>query len=153
MYERFISSSMLTGTLFGIGVVMLQMPGPLREAQAYVRGASPAEGRPAWWLHIQIANVECVVRDELAAGLDLVAHECGEHLVGLRVIFRTDLQERPNIRIHGRRPERVRVHLAQALVAVDGDPLLAGGDEVLDEIIDIREGDVRFLAPACARGR
>src|SRR5206468_3077262 len=64
---------------------------------ADVRGAGPAEGRPAWWLHIQIANVECVVLDEFAAGLDLVAHECSEHLIRLRVIFRTDLKEGPNI--------------------------------------------------------
>ena len=32
--------------------------------------------------------------------------------------------------------KRVRVHLAETLVAVDGDPLLAGGDEELDQVVE-----------------
>ena len=39
-------------------------------------------------------------------------------------------------RIHRRLPQRVRVHLAKALVAIDRDALLAGGDEELDEIVE-----------------
>src|SRR5690349_25162574 len=114
MYERFISSSMLTGIF---------------EAAMSVIGESCRCPRSA--LDIQVLDVESVVLDELAPRLDLVAHQRGEHEVGLRMIFGFHLQQRALRGIHRRLPQRVRVHLAEALVAVDGNALLAGGDEEL----------------------
>jgi hypothetical protein len=56
-----------------------------------------------------------------------------EHLVRFGVILRTNLQQRAMLRIHRRGPQRVRVHLTETLVAIDGDTLAARGDEELDE--------------------
>src|SRR6266545_457014 len=123
MYERFISSSMFTGTLLEMSVMVCG-------------GDGRFANRPYRRSNIEVLDVERVVFDELAARLDLVAHQGGEHQVRGRVIFRLDLQERPLGRIHRGLPQRVRVHLAEALVAVDGDALLAGGDEELDEIVE-----------------
>src|SRR5678815_6185786 len=88
--------------------------------------------RCVWRVHldVEIPYVERVVLDELPARLDLVAHQRREHLIGFRVILRADLQQRPVFRIHRRRPQRVRIHFAETLVAVHRDALLAGGDEV-----------------------
>src|SRR5204862_7105187 len=52
------------------------------------------------------------------------------------LVFRPHLQQRALGRIHRGFPQRVRVHLAEALVAVDRDPFLAGGDEELDEVVE-----------------
>src|SRR6187401_866007 len=114
MYERFISSSMLTGTLFG-GMFggFIQQWGGCRDASCRV-AESPE------WLNIQIADVERVVFDELPTRLDLVTHQRGEHLIGFCMVFGTHLQERSNVGIHRRRPERLGVHLTEALITVDG---------------------------------
>ena len=101
-------------------------------ADAYVQGEAGPAG-----LHVEVSDVERVVLDELAPRLDLVAHQRGEHLVRLGVVLGADLQQRPVLGIHRRGPQRVRVHLAETLVAVDGDALLAGGDEEVDERVDV----------------
>ena len=41
-------------------------------------------------LHIEVANIERVVLDELAAGLYFVAHESGEHLFRFNGIGQID---------------------------------------------------------------
>src|SRR5919108_4926629 len=119
MYERFISSSMLTGTLLAakssmkVGAIA---SGSWRRRSALANVEPPtANCRPL--LDVQILHFERVVFDELAPGLDLVTHERREHQVGFHVIFGLDLQQRPLRGIHRRFPERVRVHLAEALVA------------------------------------
>ena len=86
--------------------------------------------------NIEIPHVERVVFDELSARLDLVAHQRGEHLIGFGVIFRTHLQQRAPVRIHRRRPQLLRVHLTEALIAVDGHALFAGVDEVLEQRLE-----------------
>jgi len=48
-------------------------------------------------LHIEVLDVERIVFDELAAGLDLVAHQGREHQVGFRVIFRAHFEQGRNI--------------------------------------------------------
>src|SRR5262245_29690703 len=101
MYERFISSSMLIGMRFAVGVVMNLRGGP-DESQAP-------------WLHVEVSDVKRVVFDELAARLDLIAHQGREHLVRLGMILRTNLQQRAILRVHRRGPQRVRVHLTQTL--------------------------------------
>ena len=71
------------------------------------------------------------------------------------MILRLHLQQRPLRRIHRRLPQRVRVHLAEALVAVDGDAFLAGGDEELDEVVERFDLDVLarpFVAALAAAG-
>src|SRR6266478_5497906 len=72
---------------------------------------------------VEVADVERVLLDELAARLDLVAHQLLEHL--LSVLLRTDLhaQHRARLRIHRGLPQLLRVHLAQTLVALDLDSL------------------------------
>jgi hypothetical protein len=61
MYERFISSSMLIGMRFAVGVFMNLGGGLMRGRR---RG-----------LHVEVSDVERVVFDELAARLDLIAHQ------------------------------------------------------------------------------
>src|SRR3569833_2813356 len=78
-------------------------------------------------LHVQIAHELRVRLDELAARLDVVAHECLEDLVGQHRIFHVHLEERARLRIHRRLPELLRVHLAESLVALDVDRVLPVG--------------------------
>src|SRR6478672_4756814 len=122
MYERFISSSMLTGT---------------RDWVSDMGGAWSWSCAGSCRLDVEVLHVERVVLDELAARLDLVAHQRREHQVGLGVVLGLDLEERPLRGVHGRFPEGVRVHLAETLVAVDVEALLAGGDEELDQRVEI----------------
>src|SRR6185436_18608876 len=123
MYERFISSSMLIGMRLPVGVVMYLSGGP---------DASQARG-----LHVEVSHVEGVVFDELATRLDLITHKGGEHLVSLGVVLGADLQQGTVLRIHRRRPQRVRVHLAKTLVAIDGDALAASCDKELHELVNV----------------
>src|SRR5437660_12859102 len=128
MYERFISSSMLTGWCRRIGSAIdgretfyvLRSP-----RSAFLERRTENRERPA--SDVKILYVERVVFDELPAGLDLVAHQRREHQVGFRVVFGAHLQQRPHARIHRRFPELLGTHLAEALVAVHGDALLARG--------------------------
>src|SRR4029079_5072893 len=131
MYERFISSSMLTGTL--LAAISVIPVGPAFRPGVHHLSAWPS-GRACERLDIEVLDVEGVVLDELAARLDLVAHERGENQGGRGVILGPDLEQRALGRIHRGFPQRVGVHLAEALVAVDGDPLLARGDEELDQL-------------------
>src|SRR5262245_14325372 len=100
MYERFISSSMLTGCWLAAAIS-----------------------------DIEILHVERVFFDELPTRLDLVAHQRREHQVRFGVVFSSDLQQRPNRRIHRRFPELLGVHLAESLVAVDRYALLPRRNE------------------------
>ena len=61
--------------------------------------------------------------DEGAARRDGVAHQAGEQLVRLGGVVDVHLQQRASSRVHRRVPELVRVHLAEALVALQA----AGG--------------------------
>ena len=112
MYERFISSSMLTGILLCAGAFM-GWSRRVRKAPVPTRRAGPFG--PAG-LHVEVPHVERVVFDEFAARLDLIAHQRREHLIRLGVILGADLQQRPVFRIHGRQPQGVRVHLAEPFV-------------------------------------
>src|SRR5690349_4700859 len=74
-------------------------------------------------LNIEVADVQRVRLDELSARLDLVAHEGREDVVRLVGVLDLHLQERAALGIHGRLPELARIHLAEALVALDLEPL------------------------------
>src|SRR5829696_4822629 len=99
MYERFISSSMLTGTLLaamsvmrsscrdsGLGTRHSEFPSSLvqnvRMSQNALRVAEP---RVPPVSDIEVLHVQRVVFNELPARLDLVAHQRREHLIGFRV--------------------------------------------------------------------
>src|SRR5256885_8595958 len=107
MYERFISSSMLTGCWLAATIS-----------------------------DIEVLDVEGVVFDELPARFDLITHERGEHQVCFGVIFGTHLQQGADGWIHRRFPELLWVHLAETLVAVDRDALLSGGNEIVDDLVE-----------------
>src|SRR5215472_10175144 len=114
MYERFISSSMFTGSLVaamsvmagGVGATAPKGPKGPQSATgpASAGGCSgvlpggPQRG-PS---DVQVLHVERVVLDELAARLDLIAHQRREHQVGFGVVLGLDLQERPLRGIHRR---------------------------------------------------
>src|SRR5688572_23670492 len=100
------------------------------------RTVSAPRGEPqrlARRLYVEVADIQRVVFDEFAAWLDLIPHQRREHLIGFGMVLGPDFEQRPYVRIHRRAPQRVGVHLAEALIAVDRDSLLARDDEVFDE--------------------
>ena len=46
-----------------------------------------------WAINVEIANIESVVLDKLAAALDVLAHERGEDLIGLHQVFASTLSK------------------------------------------------------------
>ena len=107
---------------------------------------------PVSALDIQVLHVEGVVFDELAARLDLVAHQRGEHQVGFRVILGAHLEQRALGGIHRRFPQRVGIHLAEALVAVHREAAAAGVHEVLDELVERLDAAVGLAARGFSGG-
>src|SRR5687767_5790610 len=118
MYDRFISSSMLTGIFC------------VRSAMSWYLDAEPQSRRVISFQentlrlcasasnqrsNIEIPHVERVVFDELSARLDLVAHQRGEHLIGFGVIFGAHLQQRASLWIHRCRPQLLGIHFAEPL--------------------------------------
>src|SRR5688500_16042499 len=82
-------------------------------ATSPARSTSPAT-QPGVRSNIQVADVERVLLDEVLAGLDLVAHEDREDRVGLDRVLDAHLEERAVLGVHGRFPELLGVHLAEA---------------------------------------
>src|SRR5690606_35748676 len=70
-------------------------------------------------------GVPGVALDELAARLDGVAHEGREDAVGGGGVLDGDLLEDARLGVHRGGPELLRVHLAEALVALDRDAAAA----------------------------
>src|SRR5688500_2590287 len=66
-----------------------------------------------------------VLLDEVPAGLDVLAHEDGEHAVGLDGILQLDSLEDPALRVHGRLPQLLGFHLRKSLEPLDVHLLLA----------------------------
>src|SRR5438067_6275257 len=94
------------------------------------------------YLHIQVSDAEGVGLDEFAAGFDEVAHQGREGLLGVVLMVDPDLQQGARLGIQGRLPELLRVHLAEALVAVDLDAAPAQLHDRLDQ--PRRAGDPEF---------
>src|SRR5215470_1775071 len=95
-------------------------------------------------LDVEVHDVEGVLLDELAARLHRVAHQDGEDLVSADRILHAHPEQGARLRIHGGLPELLGVHLAQALVALQGDPILGGAHDHLDQLVEALRGD--FLA-------
>src|SRR3989442_15982318 len=64
---------------------------------------------------IQVLYIERVLLDELAPWLDLVAHQPREPEIRRGCVFHVYTDQHPPGRIHRRRPELARVHLAETL--------------------------------------
>src|SRR5438094_1440557 len=65
-----------------------------------------------------------VLLDELPPGLDVLAHQDGEHPVRLGGVLQRDLLQHTGLGIHGRLPELFGLHLGQALESLDVQLLL-----------------------------
>ena len=96
---------------------------------------------------IQIAHVERVVLDVLAARLDFVAHEAREHFLGLDGVGDSTLQQAALGRVHGRDEELLRVHFTETLEAGD---LHAAFADFLHRLENFRDGEDRALLLAVA---
>src|SRR3954451_4517648 len=68
---------------------------------------------------VEEADVLGVALDELAAGLDVLAHEDREQVVGLGGVVEGDLAEDAVLLVHRRDAQLLGVHLAEALEALD----------------------------------
>src|SRR5579884_638213 len=75
--------------------------------------------------HVEVAHVAGVGLDELAARRHRVAHQHVEDRVGRHGVLDIHLQDRARGGVHSGLPELLGVHLPQALVALDGDLLVA----------------------------
>src|SRR3954463_2154759 len=69
---------------------------------------------------VEEADVLRVAGDEAAAGVDVLAHQDAEQLVGGRGVLEGYLQQDPGLRVHRGLPQLGRVHLAEALEPLDG---------------------------------
>src|SRR6476659_4742821 len=85
-------------------------------------------------LDIQIRDLERVLLDELAARLDLVAHEDGEDVVCGDRVLDAHLQELALRGIHRRLPELFRIHLPEPLVALDDEALLPRLHQIVEQL-------------------
>src|SRR5215472_8005745 len=103
---------------------------------------------------VQEPDVLRVAGDERAAGLDVLAHQHAEQLVGLGGVVERHLEQDPLRRVHRRLPQFLGVHLAQALEALHAVPrpriLAALGDAGLDQPVAlwVTVGVARFDAAA-----
>src|SRR6476620_1843109 len=82
---------------------------------------------------VKVLYVERVLFNELAAALDVLAHQSGKNLFALDRVLQPDLEQRPLLGIHRGLSELLGIHLAQALVPLHGGVLLAFGLDVIEE--------------------
>ena len=76
------------------------------------------------FLDVQVLHFQRVFLDELAAALDVFAHEHAEHPLGLGGFVEGDAEEDADARVERRLPELLGVHLAQPFEALDLDAVL-----------------------------
>src|ERR1051325_1109130 len=85
---------------------------------------------------VEASHLERVLVDELAPGLHFVAHQHAEDLVGGHRVLDAHAQQAAALGVHRRLPELIGVHLAEALVALDGEALLGAREELLQRGLD-----------------
>ena len=69
-------------------------------------------------LDVEIRNRQRVLFDELAPWFDLIAHQSREDIVRRDGVFDSHDHESTALRIDGRLPKLLGIHLAQAFVAL-----------------------------------
>jgi PPK2 family polyphosphate:nucleotide phosphotransferase len=74
------------------------------------------------WSHVEVLDLERVLLDELAPGLDLLAHQHAEQRVGVARLLPRHAEHRPVRVVHRGLPELLGVHLAQPLEPLDLHP-------------------------------
>src|SRR5215472_9120324 len=89
---------------------------------------------------VQIANAQRVALDELSARLDLLAHQGGENLLGGNAVLDLHLEQPPRLRIHGRFPELVRVHLPEPLIALNRQCFARFAKQPVQRALESRRG-------------
>src|SRR5690606_38531717 len=82
-------------------------------------GSPPRPRRLACRSDIEVRRLQGVVLDERPAWFDHVAHQRAENLIGGHGVLDADLQQPARLRVHGGFPQLFRIHLAQALEALD----------------------------------
>src|SRR5262245_30503560 len=100
----------------------------------------------SYGLHVH-AGRERVLLDEHAARLNVVAHQLVEDRVGFVDLLDGDLKQRTGVDVKRRLPKLLRVHLAQALVALQGEALAAGRHHSLDQAHRTVKCGLLLLAP------
>src|SRR5829696_6497974 len=137
--ERSISSWISMGSIPAIGPPpssTLVIPAPPSEVPTSLRvGSARLVARPRARSYVQEPHVLGVGHDEVLPQLDVVTHEDADGAVGQRRLLHRHLEQRAPGRVHGRLPELLPVHLAEALQAVElvllarvlGQEPLAGG--------------------------
>src|SRR5712672_1869973 len=93
--------------------------------QTLIGSGEKTRGRSESVSHVKVGNGERVCLDEVAARLDEVAHQGGEGLLGRVGVADLDLQQGPNLGVECGLPQLLRVHLAEALVALHLDAAAA----------------------------
>src|ERR1700674_4275523 len=113
--------------------------------KTWMAGTSPAMTRRGVVCSSSPSHVhpggERVLLDEVAAGLDQLAHQLGKDVVGLVDLLDLHLQERAGVDVERRLPQLARVHLAESLVALQRHAFAAGGGgglEQADRAVDRR---------------
>src|SRR5688572_2012920 len=96
-------------------------------------------------LDVQVRDFARVVLDELAPGLDAVAHQHREDLRRLQVFADGDLLERAVLGVHRGVEELVGVHLAEALEALQRHAVAADLEHPRAQLLE-RQGVVVLLA-------
>src|SRR5580704_11620674 len=85
------SAALAAGFCVGLSLIAGSSGGPSAPLfKPRSRGVNDAAGKATLDVHL---GVQRVVLDELATGLDEVAHQAGEHVVGVVGVVDLDLQE------------------------------------------------------------
>src|SRR5262249_21815163 len=88
---------------------------------------------PRFESDVEILDVERVVLDELSSRLDCIAHQDGEHLIGLDDVVDLNVENRSRLRIQRGLPKLGWVHLAQPLVALNRDVFFRRSHQVVEQ--------------------
>src|SRR5262249_40808632 len=95
----------------------------------------PSDSPALTFSNVQVLHIQRIIFNEPSARLDLIAHEDGEDFVGLDRVVDPDLQERAFFGVHRRLPQLLRVHFAQAFVALNLQILLGRRQDVVEHFV------------------
>src|SRR2546426_1446994 len=123
MSDERISSRRPRGWMLPVSasrVAIYEIPRPSESRPA----ANPAVCLQRAGLYIQELHIASVLFDELAARLDLIAHQHREELVRRGGVVDRDLLKRARGRVHRRHSKLVGVHLSEPLEALELNAVL-----------------------------